>query len=68
MAALLALGLSLLRSPLGLPLGLTVALALFVFFTYRYATRSRKFMPAGLMSIVSLVVILVLMLVMEWQS
>jgi uncharacterized membrane protein (UPF0136 family) len=65
-AALVALGFSTIRSPLGFPLGMTLALVLFVFFGYRYALRGRKLMPSGLMAIVSLVVLIVLILATTW--
>lgn len=63
LAALVALGLALGGSAFGFPLGLLLAAALFVFFGYRYATKGRKFMPGGLMAIVSLVVLGVLIAV-----
>jgi uncharacterized membrane protein (UPF0136 family) len=66
-AALMALGLSLMGIRFGLPLGMTLAIVLFVFFGYRYALRGRKFMPSGLMAVVSLVVLGVLILVMDWS-
>jgi uncharacterized membrane protein (UPF0136 family) len=66
-AALLALGLSLLGYRFGVPLGMTLALVMFVFFGYRYAARSRKFMPSGLLAIASLIVLGVLILVVDWS-
>jgi uncharacterized membrane protein (UPF0136 family) len=63
-AALVAMGLSLSGSPLGRPLGLLLAIVLFVFFGYRYALRGRKFMPNGVMAVVSFLVIATLMLAM----
>lgn len=62
--ALIALGLSVAGNVWGRPLGLLLAVALFVFFGYRYALRNRKFMPNGLMAAVSIVVVAVLVLVM----
>ncbi len=64
LAALAALGLSITGSPLGRPLGLLLAIVMFVFFGYRFATKNRKFMPNGLMAVVSLAVAAVLMLLM----
>lgn len=66
-SALLALGLSLLGYRFGVPLGMTLALVMFVFFGYRYAARSRKFMPSGLLAVVSLIVLGVLILVVDWS-
>ncbi len=62
--ALVALGLSVVKNRWGLPLGLTLSIALFLLFGYRYAVRNRKFMPSGLLAVVSLVVMLVLILLM----
>src|SRR5947209_1200384 len=62
LAALVALGLSATGSPLGRPLGLLLADVLFVFFGSRFARKNRKFMPGGLMTVVSLVVAAVLIL------
>jgi uncharacterized membrane protein (UPF0136 family) len=61
--ALVALALSAKGSGLGIPLGLLVAVALLVLFGYRYARGGRKFMPSGLLAVVSLVVLGVLLLV-----
>jgi uncharacterized membrane protein (UPF0136 family) len=63
-AALAALGLALRGASFGFPLGLLLSTVLFVFFGYRYANRNRKFMPAGLMTIVSLVVTVIMVLVL----
>jgi uncharacterized membrane protein (UPF0136 family) len=65
-AALLAMALSAGNSRLGVPLGLILSVALFVLFGYRYAAKTRKFMPSGLLAIVSLVVLAVMCLVMDW--
>jgi uncharacterized membrane protein (UPF0136 family) len=65
--ALVALALSLLRSPFGFPLGFALALVLFVFFGYRYALRAHRFMPSGLMAVVSVIVIGVMAMVMDWS-
>jgi len=65
-AALLALGLSVGNNRWGVPLGLLLATSLFVLFGYRYAVKTRKFMPSGLLAIASLVVLAVMFLVMDW--
>jgi uncharacterized membrane protein (UPF0136 family) len=65
--ALVALGLAIMKSPFGFPLGFTLALVLFVFFGYRYALRAHKFMPSGLMTVVSLIVVGVMAVVMDWS-
>jgi uncharacterized membrane protein (UPF0136 family) len=65
--ALVALGFSILRIPFAFPLGFTLALLLFVFFGYRYAAKGRRFMPSGLMAIVSLVVVGILAGVIDWS-
>ena len=66
LAALLALGLSIGNNRLGVPLGLILSIALFVLFGYRYAVKTRKFMPSGLLAVASLVVLAVMFLVMDW--
>lgn len=66
LAALLALGLSIGNNRLGVPLGLILSVALFVLFGYRYAAKTGKFMPSGLIAIASLVVLAVMFLVMDW--
>jgi uncharacterized membrane protein (UPF0136 family) len=66
LAALLALGLSIGNNRLGVPLGLILSIALFVLFGYRYAAKTRKFMPSGLLAVASLVVLAVMFLVMDW--
>ena len=65
-AALLALGLSMGNNRLGVPLGLILSITLFVLFGYRYAVKTRKFMPSGLLAVTSLVVLAVMFLVMDW--
>lgn len=65
--AVVALVLAVMRSPFGFPLGLTLALCLFVLFGYRYALRNRKFMPSGLLAVVSLVMIGVMVVVIDWS-
>ncbi|AGA25114.1 TMEM14 family protein [Singulisphaera acidiphila] len=59
-AALVALALSVQGNVWGRPLGLLLAVFLFVFFGYRYALRAKVFMPNGLMAVVSLVVVMIL--------
>jgi uncharacterized membrane protein (UPF0136 family) len=63
-AALAALGLAIMQSRFGFPLGLTLAIVLFLLFGYRFALRGRKFMPNGMMAVVSVIVIVILMFVM----
>jgi uncharacterized membrane protein (UPF0136 family) len=67
LAALAALGLSIGNNRLGVPLGLLLSISLFVLFGYRYAVKTRKFMPSGLLAIASLVVLAVMFLVMDWN-
>jgi uncharacterized membrane protein (UPF0136 family) len=62
--AILALLLSLQNRTFGMGLACLLAILLFVFFGYRYAAKTRKFMPAGLLSMVSLVVLVVSILTM----
>jgi len=62
--AVVALVLAVLKNIWGFPLGLTLAIVLFVLFGYRYAIHSRKFMPSGLLAIVSMVVLLIMTLLM----
>lgn len=64
LGALTALWFSVAGNPIGLPLGLLLAVVLAVFFGYRFALRGRKFMPNGMMAVVSLVVIAILVMVM----
>jgi uncharacterized membrane protein (UPF0136 family) len=65
-AALAALSLSRLGYSFGIPLGMTLATVLFVFFGYRYALRNRLFMPNGLMAVVSLIVLGVMFMLLDW--
>ena len=65
---LVALGLSAANHRLGVPLGLLLSITLFVLFGYRYAVKTRKFMPSGLLAIASLVVLAVMFLVMDWSG
>lgn len=68
LAALVALGLSAANHQLGVPLGLILSIALFLLFGYRYAVKTRKFMPSGLLAVVSLIVLAVMFLVMDWSG
>src|SRR5271166_2977546 len=61
-AALLALGLSFQNPALGMGLGALIALLLAVFFGYRFAVKTRKFMPAGLLAVVSVIVLAVMII------
>ena len=67
LAAALALGLSIRSHPWATPLGLILSTSLFVLFGYRYAAKTRKFMPSGLLAVASLVVLAVMFLVMDWN-
>lgn len=60
--ATLALGLSFLDSTLGIGLACVVALLLGGFFGYRFGVKTRKFMPAGLLSVLSAVVLVMAIL------
>jgi uncharacterized membrane protein (UPF0136 family) len=64
--AVIALGLAKMGSPWGFRLGLALAIVLFVIMGYRYATKGRKFMPSGLLTLISLVVLGVMVLVIDW--
>jgi uncharacterized membrane protein (UPF0136 family) len=68
LAAVAALVLARMGYRFGLPLGVLLAAALFVLFGYRYAVRNRKFMPSGLLAVVSLVVLLVLCAAADWSG
>lgn len=65
-AAVAAAGLSLVGYTWGTYLGATLAIVLFILFGYRYAIRNKKFMPSGVLAVVSLVVLLLLLLVADW--
>ena len=67
-AALVALVLARLRYALGFPLGMALAIVLFLFFGYRFALRGRKFMPTGLLAVLSLVVLAIMILVVMDQN
>jgi uncharacterized membrane protein (UPF0136 family) len=62
-----ALGLAISQHRLGIPLGLLLSSCLFVLFGYRYAVKTRKFMPSGMLAIVSMIVILVMFLFTDWS-
>jgi uncharacterized membrane protein (UPF0136 family) len=66
-AAFGALWLSISRSQLGPPLGLLLSIVLFVLFGYRYAIKTGKFMPSGLLAVVSLIVLGVMILTIDWN-
>jgi uncharacterized membrane protein (UPF0136 family) len=66
--AMVALALALLKYRAGLLLGAILAMCLFVVFGYRYAIRNRKFMPSGMLAVISLIVLAVLMLATDWTS
>ncbi len=61
-AAILALVLSFQNPSWGMGLGALVAILLAVFFGYRFAVKTRKFMPAGLLAVVSVIVLAVTIL------
>ncbi len=60
--AVVALVMARMGNTWGFPLGMLLAITLFVLFGYRYALRNRKFMPSGMLAVVSLVVLGVLIL------
>ena len=65
--AVVALALMLMKNHnLGVTLGAALAIALFVLFGYRYAIHNRKFMPSGMLAVVSLVVIAVMLTSADW--
>lgn len=66
-AAFAALGLSIGKSQLGLGLGSLLAVVLFVLFGYRYAVKTGKFMPSGMLAVVSLLVLAVMILATDWS-
>jgi uncharacterized membrane protein (UPF0136 family) len=63
-AAILALALSFQNTSMGMGLGSAVAALLFLFFGYRFAVKTRKFMPSGLLAVVSLAVLALTILVL----
>jgi uncharacterized membrane protein (UPF0136 family) len=66
LVALIALGLILANYRLGWSLALILPIVLFVLFGYRYAAKTRKFMPSGLLAVISAIVLAVMFLVMDW--
>ena len=60
--AVVALVLSIWKNPLGPGLGLLLSICMFILFGYRYAIHNRRFMPSGLIAVVSLVVLLILLM------
>jgi uncharacterized membrane protein (UPF0136 family) len=68
LVALVALGLSLKYKNYGIVLGLLLSISLFILFGYRYAVKTQKFMPSGLLAVVSLVVLAVMFLIMDWTQ
>src|SRR5256885_999387 len=64
LAAIAALVLSFQSTSLGMGLGSALAVFLFLFFGYRFAMKTRKFMPSGLLAVVSLIVLAVAILVL----
>jgi uncharacterized membrane protein (UPF0136 family) len=68
LVALIALVLSARDQQWGVPLGMLLSIALFVVFGYRYAVKTRKFMPSGLLAVASLVVLAVMFFVMDWTG
>jgi uncharacterized membrane protein (UPF0136 family) len=64
LAAIAAFALSFQNAKLGMGLGSALAALLFLFFAYRFAVKTRKFMPAGLLAVVSLAVLAVAILVL----
>jgi uncharacterized membrane protein (UPF0136 family) len=66
-AAFAALGLSIGNRILGVGLGILLASSLFVLFGYRYAVKTGKFMPSGFLAVISLVVLAVMFLVIDWS-
>lgn len=67
--AVVALAIMLMKNHnLGVSLGATLAIVLFVLFGYRYAIHNRRFMPSGMLAVVSLVVLSVMMITADWSS
>ena len=42
-------------------------ISLFILFAYRYAVKTRKFMPSGMLAVVSLIVLAVMFVTMDWS-
>ena len=70
LVALAALALSLAdkNRNMGIAPGLILSISLFILFAYRYAAKTRKFMPSGLLAVVSLIVLAVMFLIMDWSG
>ncbi len=70
LVALAAVGLSLAdkNQNMGIALGLILSISLFILFAYRYAAKTRKFMPSGMLAVVSLIVLGVMFLIMDWSG
>jgi uncharacterized membrane protein (UPF0136 family) len=68
LAALLALVLWSKNPRLGIGVGLVLSMVLLVLFAYRYAVKTRKFMPSGLLAVVSLIVMAVMFLAIDWSG
>jgi uncharacterized membrane protein (UPF0136 family) len=67
-AAFAALGLSIGKSSqMGVGLGSLLSIVLFVLFGYRYAVKTRRFMPSGMLAVISLVVLAVMILAFDWS-
>ena len=66
LAAASALSLADKNQNMGISLGLILSISLFVLFAYRYAAKTRKFMPSGMLAVVSLIVLGVMFLIMDW--
>jgi uncharacterized membrane protein (UPF0136 family) len=67
-AAFVALGLSIGKSSqMGVGLGSLLSIVLFVLFGYRYAVKTGKFMPSGMLAVISLVVLGVMILTFDWS-
>ncbi|MCA1686570.1 MAG: TMEM14 family protein [Planctomycetia bacterium] len=65
--AVVALALMLMKNHnLGATLGAILAVVLFVLFGYRYAIHNRRFMPSGMLALVSLAVLAAMLLTADW--
>jgi uncharacterized membrane protein (UPF0136 family) len=64
--AAVALSLTSKSRNLGVALGLILSISLFIMFAYRYAAKTRKFMPSGLLAVASLIVLGMMFLIMDW--
>jgi uncharacterized membrane protein (UPF0136 family) len=67
-AALLSLWIWSRTTRAGVFLGLILSIALVLLFGYRYTVKTRKFMPSGLLAVVSLIVAAMMLLVMDWTG